>query len=207
MAGFTGIAAVGKSIERLLARAFLERPPVPGKPSKAALIRTEDLADTLIKDLVGDYGLSILLYRVDFNKTMRAAWSAVGQADGKGHLALDLHYLLTPWADNAEHQHMIIGRAMQTLERTAVLSGPLLFEPSLPATAEYAGEPQAAATDNVQIVLEEISTEALMRTFDSLPSDYRLSVPYVARVVRIDTLADIVMPPVTDAQTQLRVSA
>jgi len=207
MAGFTGIAAVGKSIERLLARAFLERPPVPGRPSKAALIRTEDLADTLIKDLVGDYGLSILLYRVDFNKTMRAAWSAVGQADGKGHLALDLHYLLTPWADNAEHQHMIIGRAMQTLERTAVLSGPLLFEPSLPATAEYAGEPQAAATDNVQIVLEEISTEALMRTFDSLPSDYRLSVPYVARVVRIDTLADIVMPPVTDAQTQLRVSA
>ena len=207
MAGFTGIAAVGKSIERLLARAFLERPPVPGKPSKAALIRTEDLADTLIKDLVGDYGLSILLYRVDFNKTMRAAWSAVGQADGKGHLALDLHYLLTPWADNAEHQHMIIGRAMQTLERTAVLSGPLLFEPSLPATAEYSGEPQAAATDNVQIVLEEISTEALMRTFDSLPSDYRLSVPYVARVVRIDTLADIAMPPVTDAQTQLRVSA
>jgi hypothetical protein len=97
MAGFTGIAAVGKSIERLLARAFLERPPVPGKPAKAALIRAEDIADTKIKDLVGDYGLSILLYRVDFNKTMRAAWSAVGQSDGRGHLALDLHYLLTPW--------------------------------------------------------------------------------------------------------------
>ena len=205
MAGFTAIAAVGKSIERLLANAFLDRAPVPGKTTKAALIRAEDITDTQIQTLVGDYGLSILLYRVDFNKTMRASWSAVGQDDGRGHLALDLHYLLTPWADNAEHQHMIIGRAMQTLERTATLSGPLLYEPVLPTTAEYVDEPRAALTDNVQIVLEEISTEALMRTFDSLPSDYRLSVPYLARVVRIDTLADTITPPVTDAQTRLRV--
>lgn len=205
MAGFTAIAAVGKSIERLLANAFLDRAPVPNKTTKAVLIRAEDITDTQIKNLVGDYGLSILLYRVDFNKTMRASWSAVGQDDGRGHLALDLHYLLTPWADNAEHQHMIIGRAMQTLERSATLSGPLLYEPVLPATAEYVDEPRAAVTDNVQVLLEEISTEALMRTFDSLPSDYRLSVPYLARVVRIDTLADALTPPVTDAQTLVRI--
>lgn len=206
MAGFTAIAAVGKSLERLLAQAFLERPPVPGKTSKAALIRTEDLATAGgMKALVGDHGLSILLYRVDFNKSMRAAWSAVGHADGRGHLPLDLHYLLTPWADNAEHQHMIAGRAMQALERSAMLSGPLLYAPPLPAL--YDDEPQATATDNVQVVLEEISTEALMRTFDSLPGDYRLSVPYVARVVRIDTLADDLPPPVLDADVRLRVDA
>jgi hypothetical protein len=34
--------------------------------------------------------------------------------------------------------------------------------------------------------MEEITTEAVMRTFDSLPVDYRLSVPYIARVVRVD---------------------
>ena len=206
MAGFTAIAAVGKSIERLLAAAFLDRPPVPTKLSKAVLIRTEDLAPTKISDQVGEQGLSILLYRVDFNKTMRAAWSAVGSGDGRGHLALDLHYLLTPWAENAEHQHMIIGRAMQVLERTAVLSGPLLYETSLPATLQYADEPVAAVTDSVQLLLEEISTEALMRTFDTLPGDYHLSVPYIARVVRIDTLADPAVPPVTDAQIQTRIN-
>ena len=92
--------------------------------------------------------------------------SAVGNADGRGYLALDLHYLLTPWADNAEHQHMIIGRVMQVLERTPILQGPTLYSPSLPLPA-YASEPQSAATDAVQILLEEISTEALMRTFDS----------------------------------------
>ena len=129
MAGFTGIAAVGKSIERVLARAFLEREPVPGKKTKAVLIRTEDLSDSQSKDKIGDNALSILLYRVDFNNTMRAAWSAVGNADGRGHLALDLHYLLTPWAENAEYQHMILGRTMQVLERAPVLSGPLLYAP------------------------------------------------------------------------------
>ena len=207
MAGFTGIAGVGKSIERLLARAFLDRPPIPNKTTKAALIRTEDIADDKIKDQVGDYGLSILLYRVDFNKTMRAAYSAMSELDCRGHLALDLHYLMTPWADNAEHQHMIVGRAMQALERTPMLSGPLLYEPVLPATPQYAGEPAAEAIDTVQIVLEEISTEALMRTFDSLPTDYHLSVPYIARVIRLDTLAEPLTPPVTDANTLIRVSA
>lgn len=206
MAGFTGIAAVGTSIERLLTQAFAMRQPVPNKISKAALIRTEDLADdTAIKALIGDQGLTILLYRVDFNKTMRAAWSAVGNADGKGYLALDLHYLITPWAENAEHQHMIVGRAMQTLEQNPVLAGPMLYAPTLPLPA-YAGEPQNAPTDAVQLLLEEISTEALMRTFDSLPSDYRLSVPYVARVVRIDTAEAQPTPPVVDADIRFRVS-
>ena len=204
MAGFTGIAAVGTSLERLLSSAFVDRQPIPSKLAKAALIRTEDLADdNLIKARIGDLGLTILLYRIDFNKTMRAAGSGVGFADGRGCLALDLHYLLTPWAGNAEHQHMIIGRAMQTLERTPSLSGPTLYSPNLPLP-EYASEPQAAATDSVQVLLEEISTEALMRTFDSLPGDYRLSVPYIARVVRIYTLENAVEPPVIDADIRLR---
>jgi hypothetical protein len=198
---------VGTSIERLLAQAFVAREPVPNRNSRVSLIRTEDLADdTLIRARIGEQGMTILLYRVDFNKTMRAAWSAVGNADGRGYLALDLHYLLTPWADNAEHQHMILGRGMQALEQTPVLSGPTLFEASLPQPA-YAGEPQSAASDAVQLMLEEISTEALMRTFDSLPSDYRLSVPYVARVVRIDTAESVPTPPVVDVDTELRVDS
>jgi hypothetical protein len=203
--GYTSIAAVGKSVERLLMQAFEERQPVPGKAAKAVLIRTEDLADALLKSTIGTYALSILLYRVDFNKAMRTSWSAVGHGDGKGHLALDLHYLLTPWADNAEHQHMIIGRAMQALEATPSLSGPMLYAPSLPPA--YADEPGVAATDTVQLIMEEISTEALMRTFDSLPGDYHLSVPYVARVVRIDTRVPMLAPPVVNADVRLRGAA
>ncbi|MEW5770369.1 MAG: DUF4255 domain-containing protein [Pseudomonadota bacterium] len=208
MAGYTGIAAIGKSIERLLANAFAERQPVPGagNETKAMLIRTEDLDPKTVTKTLGHNALTVLLYRVDFNKTMRAAWSAAGNADGRGHLALDLHYLLTPWADDAEHQHYIIGRAMQAIERTPVLSGPMLYTPVLPAAEPYSGEPEMAPTDSVQLLLEDISTEALMRTFDSLPGEYHLSVPYVARVVRIDTHEAQPGAPVTDAEIRLRVT-
>jgi hypothetical protein len=202
MAGFAGIAAVGKSIERLLNLAFDERQPVAGKNTRAVLIKTDDMKSNQIQTAIGPYALSIYLYRVDFNKAMRSVWSAVGSADGKGHLALDLHFLLTPWADNAEHEHLILGRAMQVLEFSPVFSGPLLYAPALP----YVDEPQAAPNESVQILLEEISTEALMRIYDSLPTDYRLSVPYVARVVRIETRESRITPPVTDAQMPLRVS-
>ena len=204
MAGYYAIAAVGKSIERLIAAAFAEREPVPSKSSKAALVRTEDMTDTAIKDWIPDYGLSLMLLRVDFSKTMRAAWSAAGYADGRGYLALDLHYLVTPWAANAEHQQMILGRSMQVLEETPVLSGPLIYVPALPSPA-YDDEPGTSTLDSVQLTLEEISTEALMRTFDSLPCDYRLSVPYVARVVRIDTRIARPRPPVVDADIRTRV--
>ncbi|SEP64232.1 Protein of unknown function [Solimonas aquatica] len=204
MSGYDAIANVGKSIERLLAQAFSERPPVSGKTTRAVLVKTDDLMPKNTHTAIGPYALSIFLYRIDFNKAMRAAWSAVGTADGKGHLALDLHYLLTAWADNAEHEHMILGRAMQALEYTPVLSGPLLYAQ---ATPHLADEPQAATTEAVQVLLEEISTEALMRTFDSLPTDYRLTVPYVARVVRIDTPRARAALPVIDARFQERVSA
>jgi hypothetical protein len=187
MADFTAIAAVGKSLERYLSACFLEEPaPVPGKTTRAALIRTEDFDAS--PRIIPATALSIFLYRVDFNKTMRAAWSAVGSLDARAHLPTDLHYLLTPWAENAEYEHRILGRAMECLESTPILSGPLLH----PLAAW-------AANETIQVMLEEISTEAVMRIFDSLPQDYKLSVPYLARVVRVDGRHAAPAPAVTEA--------
>ncbi len=170
--------------------AFLEIPPISGKVTHAVLTRTTDFENRNIATAIGSPALSVYLYRADFNKTMRASWSGVGSQDGLGHLVLDLHYLLTAWADNAEHEHSIIGRAMQALETNPVFGGPLL-DPS----------GQWAPTETVSLVLEEISTEAVMRTFDSLPTDYRLSIPYIARMVRIDSPKRILETPVTTAIT------
>jgi Pvc16 N-terminal domain len=176
MAGVAALAAAGKSIERLLNACFDASQPIENKTTRAVLVRTDDFEDGDTSSQIKPPALSVFLYRVDFNKTMRAAWSAVGFHDGRGHLALDLHYLLTAWADNAEHEHLILGQALQCLETTPILGGPLLY-------------PSGGFTPNecLQLVMEEVSTEALMRTFDSLPTDYRLSVPYLARVLRIDS--------------------
>ncbi len=190
MADFAAITAALKSIERLINAAFQDEQPIPGKKTRAVLARTSDFTEALLPTNVGSPALSIFLYRVDFNKTMRAAWSAVGFQDGLGHLALDLHLIITAWADNAEFEYRIIGKAMQCIETTPILSGPLLDLSTnwLP-------------NESVQLVLEEVSTEAIMRTFDSLPTDYRLSIPYIARVVRVDSRVPVELPPVTTLVT------
>jgi len=187
LAGFAGIAAVGKSMEMLLNAFFEEQQPVSTR-TKVVLVRTGDFEQAARPTSIGSPALSIFLYRVDFNKTMRAAWSATSGQDGRSHLGLDLHYLVTPWGANAEDEHRILGSAMQCLETTPILSGPLLH-----SSGEW--EPGEA----VQLVLEEISTEAVMRTFDSLPTDYRLSVPYIARVLRLDGRVAAPAGPVVNA--------
>lgn len=174
MADFQGLAAVGKSIVSLLDACFAEEEPVSSdQPASAILATTEDLKDGDSSSLPST-GVSVFIYRVDVDATTRAAWSSVSAVEGVSQLPLNLSFLLTPWASNAVHELQILGRAMQCLEDTPILTGPLL-------------DPSGgwAAKEAVQIVLGEITTEEVMRTFDSLPRDYKLSVPYVARVVRL----------------------
>ena len=171
MAGHECIAATGNSLERFLNHCFTAKQPLPPQSNtRATLVRTEDL-----KDGINTPGLSIFLYRVDFNKTMRAAWAGVSAHDQRVHLPLDLHYLLTAWAANAEYEQRILGRVLECLDETPILSGPLLstLTPWAPGEA-------------IQLCLEDLTTEDVMRTFDSLPVDYKVSLCYVARVVRLD---------------------
>lgn len=193
MAGFQSVSAVGRSIQRLLQLRFADAQPIIGMDTVVAILRTEDLEPANMAALVSRPALTLFLYRVDFNKAMRAAWSGVSMYDGRAHLALDLHFLLTAWANNAENEHLVLGRALQAIEETPILSGPLLM-----LAADW------AANESVQLVLEDIDTESMMRIFDSLPVDYRLSVPYVARVIRIDGTRPASEPPVVTVITGRR---
>ena len=58
-----------------------------------------------------------------------------------------------------------------------------------------------APNEAVNLLLDEIETEAVMRTFDSLAADYRISVPYIARVVRLDGQRSAPSPDVTTVVT------
>lgn len=188
MADYQGIAAASRSIERYLGHCFGERQPVPTANTTVVLVRTDDFAPSAAAQAIGSPALSIFLYKINFNKTMRPGWSSVAGRTQRAHLPLDLHFLLTPWADNAYHEHRILGRAMQCLEQTPVLTGPLLDASGGWSTGEA-----------LQVCLEDLSTEDVMRTFDSLPTDYKLSVSYVTRVVRIDGPREERHPEVTAA--------
>lgn len=185
MAGFTAMASAGKSLARLIDAYFADARPLGATNATASLVTTQDFKDGAG---VPAHGVSLFLYRVDVNAPTRAAWSAVGAHDGRAHLPLDLHFLLTPWSDNAEEELTLLGCAMQCLEATPILSGPFLDR-----TAGW------APNEAIQVSLGSLTTEEVMRTFDSLPTDYKLSVPYIARVLRIDGLEALEVPTVVTA--------
>ncbi len=174
MTDFTGVAAVGTSLVRFLSHCFAEQQPVNTAATTVVLARTEDL-DKEEDPLISAPCLSLFLYRLDYNKTMRAAWSSVGHAHGRSFLPLDFHFLMIPWGENAEQEYHILGRTLQCFEDTPILSGPLLD----PVT-------NWSANETIQVCLEDLSTEDVMRTFDSLPIDYKLCVPYVARIMVVE---------------------
>jgi hypothetical protein len=194
MANFLSISAVGKSLERLLNACFTRDKDLFHKQPKAVLVRAEDLdVSNGQGDLIQPPALSIFVHRVAVNATTRAAWSASSEFDGQVHLPLDLHLLLTAWDDNAEWELQILGRAMLCLETTPILSGPLL-DPS----------GAWAATESVQVIADDMSPEAIMRTFESLSAKFRLSFPYIARVVRLEGPDPLASPGVTTAIAGLR---
>src|SRR5438105_4036133 len=126
MAGTRSIAAVGQSLEGLITRCLEAEGRIATKIPRAVLIRTDDFQPNTAGRLITPPCISVFLYRAELNRMMRPAWSAVGSLDGQLHVPIDLHFLLTAWADNAEDELRILGRAMECVEATPILTGPLL---------------------------------------------------------------------------------
>lgn len=146
--------------------------------TRAVLVSTADFNVTGAASVIKPPVLSIFLVRVEVNQVMRGAWSSAGSEDGRSHLPLDLHFLLTPWANNAEHEQRILGSAMRCLDERPILSGPLLD------TTNAGG---FGIDEALQIVPGDLGPDGIMRIWDTLDVSYRLSVPYVVRIVRIDS--------------------
>ena len=181
MANSTSIAAVALSLQELLNRGFtdleaLDPNAFRARPT-ARLVGTDDFArvGTTASSVIRFPSLTIFCYRADVNRTMRAPWSAVAHVNRTIHLPLDLHFLLTPFDSDAEAELRILGAAMQILEQHPILTGPRLH-------------PLGGwdARESIQVLNEDLVTEDVLRTFDTLPTDFRLSVSYCARVTRID---------------------
>lgn len=181
MANSTVIAAAALSLQDLLTRCFADLEAASPGAFRALptvrLVRTDDFADigSGSGSLIRFPSLTILCYRVDVNRVMRAPWSAVAHQNRTIHLPLDIHFLLTPFDSDPQAELRILGATMQCLERHPVLAGPRLH----PSGGWDAGE-------SLQLICEDLVTEDVLRTFDTLPTDFRLSVSYVARIGRID---------------------
>ncbi|WP_250002279.1 DUF4255 domain-containing protein [Actinoplanes sp. M2I2] len=194
MAGFGTVAAVALSVREQLNRCFVAMDEANEDAFRARpvarLVQTTDFAkiNADADNPIRFPTLSIFVWRVDINRATRAPWAAVAAQDGTIHLPLDVHLLLTAWDSDIENELRMIGATMQCLEARPVLAGPRLH----PSGGWRPGEA-------VQIVNEDLVTEDVLRTFETLPVDYRLSVAYLARVARIDAPAEPGHPDVLAA--------
>lgn len=136
-----------------------------------------------------DFGTSVTLYlyRVLINEHVRSQPLARGPNDAALPLSVDLHFFITVWADSSAAEQTICAWVMQQLHQH-----PIMDVSSLTVEGDWRND------DVIQIIPAELSNEDLMRIWDALAPDYRLSLSYIARVIRIDP---------TGAQTGLPVVA
>jgi len=174
MADYRAIAGASEAILELLRHAYAPA-DFEGRQVEFKVYTGTDFKQPMTA------GISLFLYRVFHNSSLR---TPPGRLNERGRrlqtgLPLDLHFLLTAWAPTASLQHALLGWAMRTLEDTPVIPAGLLnarfpdvFRPS----------------ETVELVLAELSTEDLFRIWETVTeSNYQISVPYLARMVIIES--------------------
>lgn len=122
--------------------------------------------------------INLFLFRVSENQFAKnQEWAPVGDDRLRyPPLALNLFYLLTPFAKDKVDEHRALGEAMRVLYENSVIK-PELLQGSLPETGE-----------ELKLDLLQTSFEDLARIWTALTKPYRLSVCYEVRLVLLDAL-------------------
>lgn len=124
--------------------------------------------------------ITLFLYRVAVN-TNRRNLPPRRLPDGRHArpaLPVDLHYVLTAWATDAQRQQQLLGWSMRVLEDTPILPSGLL---NMPPEAGAFG-----ATETVELVCDPISLQDMVNVWEAL-KPAQLSVAYVARMIAIES--------------------
>jgi len=129
-----------------------------------------------------DEGISLFLYRVEVNSSLRNLPAKTG-LDGitrRPPLPLDLYYLLTVWAKDTVKQQRVLGWAMRTLEDSPVLSAGRLNHFGTETDVFQPGE-------KVEIIFNSLSLQDMSNLWGVFKTGVPTSISYIARVVGIDS--------------------
>jgi hypothetical protein len=176
MANVFAVHSVGSSIVTFLRNAYPTE--LAGRAMPACGFELTS-SGQLAGDIDDTTRITLYLYRITVNEHNRQTRAGRAAADTFVPLGLDLHYLLTAWAANPLDEQVTLAWAVRQLHHF-----PILDASSLSPEAGWAGD------EVIQIVPAELTTEDVMRIWDALDPAYRLSVSYVARLVRLDPDAD-----------------
>jgi hypothetical protein len=174
MADFRAFAAVSEAVLALLRSNY--QPEDFNNELDFRVFMARDFGSSGLQN-----GVSLFLYRVLPNGSYR---SPAGRLDENGRrfrpqLAVDMHFILTAWGGSASLQHTVAGWMMRIMEDTPLLPAGLLN-----SVIPDVFQPEEA----VEVMLADLSNEDLLHVWETLVQNtYQLSVPYVARNIRIES--------------------
>ena len=119
--------------------------------------------------------MSLWLYQITENEHLKNQQPQRVQGSNsftETPLALNLYYLITPFAPSGELDHLLLGKTAQVLYDNAIIQ--------LRNSADNVAE-------ELKITFCRLSLEELTRIWEALREPYRLSVCYQIRVARIES--------------------
>ncbi len=186
MSTYAAVQGVMAAIEGMLAERF--PPELKATPVNAtvqlfgsASFKQASIANTL----------ALWLYRISIDPTVPGGYvrSLPGSAGGRvPEVPLMLHFLMISIADTALAENSLMGWGFQQLAITPIIGADRLAAQALALPGQALDWDDA---DDVQVATEELTREELMRIWDTLPLKYSLTVPYVARGVRVALQPDM----------------
>jgi len=177
VADYQAVFAVGDAIAKYLTNSY--DPTAVGFPCTFKLVSSAEIANEDTTNL--DKTVSLYLHRITTDDNFRYVTAVQDMPNDQPILYLDLHYLLSYWdasAEGAEAEQKILVWTMQQLQSNPILDTSIL---SLSSTA-----PGWDKNDSIQIIPADLSLQDILDIWDGLGPKYRLTVGYVARVVRVD---------------------
>jgi hypothetical protein len=131
-------------------------------------------------------GMSIFLYRLSANTTCRNIPPRLGP-DGKRHrspLPLDLHFMLAPWAPNADATLRLLGWAMRVMDDTPIL--PAAFVNALDSADTFRSD------ETLEIVFDPLSLQDVYYLMTVMEPKLQPMATYVVRRVDIESSVELV---------------
>jgi hypothetical protein len=187
MATVSAIHAITSGIGQVLSRAYQLR-PVTGVSCKF-----EPLGMSDFRKLDGqDTKVSIVLYRITHNEHLRNRPPPTLPTGKPAPLTVNLHMLVTVWADSALKEQSLIAWTLRELHTRPVMDRSVF--------AEIGG---FGTGDLVTMFPEELTLDDLSKLWQVLVPPLRPSLGYVARNVMIDIEAPPDAEPVIATRFQM----
>ncbi|MFE9690615.1 DUF4255 domain-containing protein [Micromonospora sp. NPDC005806] len=168
MATYQAIGSVAEAVRRLLEHSWTE--DAGGLNPRFEVYHRTDFDEPMAT------GVSIFVYQVGLDAIQRTL--PPPDPRHRRPLPICVSLMLTAWAKNAPAEHTLLGWAMR-----AIADNPVLSSGFLNAAVPDVFRPE----ETVELVAAQLTNDEVFQLWQAMPISLQLSMPYQARVVRIES--------------------